>query len=161
MVTRLSMTPYPVVSIALSHARSSYRRVSRRSVLYYAAARSSLPSTAIFAHRLHIMAAQPVTLTIPATGRKITVPTGLFINNEFVPSVDSTETIQYVPFNWRTSHMDPSHLRDLRRHMCAEICGYRCINPATEEAICSIVAGTCRRSRSSPIWLGLLRRLRP
>ncbi|KAI9063394.1 NAD-aldehyde dehydrogenase [Trametes sanguinea] len=55
--------------------------------------------------------AQPVTITIAATGRKITVPTGLFINNEFVPSVDSKETIQ-------------------------------CINPATEEVICSVVAGS-------------------
>ncbi|KAL7282069.1 hypothetical protein ACG7TL_003538 [Trametes sanguinea] len=54
---------------------------------------------------------QPVTITIAATGRKITVPTGLFINNEFVPSVDSKETIQ-------------------------------CINPATEEVICSVVAGS-------------------
>ncbi|EJF63030.1 NAD-aldehyde dehydrogenase [Dichomitus squalens LYAD-421 SS1] len=57
--------------------------------------------------------AKPVTLTIPATGKQITVPTGLFINNEFVPSVDSTETIQ-------------------------------CINPATEEVICSVVAGSER-----------------
>ena len=54
-----------------------------------------LSSTTICAHRLHTMA-QPVTLTIPATGRKIAVPTGLFINNEFVPSVDSGETIQFV-----------------------------------------------------------------
>ncbi|OSC96717.1 NAD-aldehyde dehydrogenase [Trametes coccinea BRFM310] len=54
---------------------------------------------------------QPVTISIAATGRKITVPTGLFINNEFVPSVDSKETIQ-------------------------------CINPATEEVICSVVAGS-------------------
>ncbi|TFK55757.1 NAD-aldehyde dehydrogenase [Heliocybe sulcata] len=55
--------------------------------------------------------AQPVEITIPATGRKIAVPTGLFINNEFVPSVDSKDTIQTV-------------------------------NPATEEVICSIVAGS-------------------
>ncbi|EPQ59281.1 NAD-aldehyde dehydrogenase [Gloeophyllum trabeum ATCC 11539] len=40
--------------------------------------------------------AQPVQVTIPATGRKITVPTGLFINNEFVPSVDSKDTIETV-----------------------------------------------------------------
>ncbi|CDO74105.1 hypothetical protein BN946_scf185043.g155 [Trametes cinnabarina] len=55
--------------------------------------------------------AQPVTINIAATGRKITVPTGLFINNEFVPSIDSQDTIQ-------------------------------CINPATEEVICSVVAGS-------------------
>ena len=40
--------------------------------------------------------AQPVTITVPATGKTISVPTGLFINNEFVPSVDSTEKIEYV-----------------------------------------------------------------
>lgn len=40
--------------------------------------------------------AQTVTLSVPASGRKITVHTGLFINNEFVPSVDSKETIEYV-----------------------------------------------------------------
>ncbi|KAI9001137.1 NAD-aldehyde dehydrogenase [Trametes punicea] len=50
-------------------------------------------------------------ITIAATGREVTVPTGLFINNRFVPSVDSKETIQ-------------------------------CINPATEEVICSVVAGS-------------------
>lgn len=55
----------------------------------------SFSATTIYAHRLHAMA-KPVTLTIPATGRKIAVPTGLFINNEFVSSVDSTETIQCV-----------------------------------------------------------------
>lgn len=40
--------------------------------------------------------AQSVTISVASTGRKITVPTGLFINNEFVPSVDSKETIEYV-----------------------------------------------------------------
>ncbi|KAH9921482.1 NAD-aldehyde dehydrogenase [Epithele typhae] len=40
-------------------------------------------------------------------------PTGLFINNEFVPSVDSKETID-------------------------------CINPATEDVICSVVAGSVK-----------------
>ena len=28
------------------------------------------------------------------SGKKIKVPTGLFINNQFVPSVDSQETIE-------------------------------------------------------------------
>ncbi|KAI0771504.1 NAD-aldehyde dehydrogenase [Trametes elegans] len=55
--------------------------------------------------------AQPATLTIPGSGKKITVPTGLFIDNEFVSSVDSKETIE-------------------------------CHNPATEEVICSVVAGS-------------------
>ncbi|KZT13160.1 NAD-aldehyde dehydrogenase [Laetiporus sulphureus 93-53] len=58
------------------------------------------------------MSAKPVVLTLK-TGKKLTVPTGLFINNEFVPSVDSKETIE-------------------------------CINPATEEVICSIVAGSAK-----------------
>jgi aldehyde dehydrogenase (NAD+) len=40
--------------------------------------------------------AQPVEITIRATGRKITVNTGLFINNEFVPSIDSKETIECI-----------------------------------------------------------------
>ncbi|KAG5716536.1 Aldehyde dehydrogenase [Termitomyces sp. T112] len=40
--------------------------------------------------------AQSVTLNIPALNKSITVPTGLFINNEFVPSIDSTERIQAV-----------------------------------------------------------------
>ncbi|KDQ64863.1 hypothetical protein JAAARDRAFT_118917 [Jaapia argillacea MUCL 33604] len=42
------------------------------------------------------MSPAPVEITVSATGRKITVPTGLFINNEFVASVDSKETIQTV-----------------------------------------------------------------
>lgn len=40
--------------------------------------------------------AQPVQLSIPNSDKKISVPTGLFINNEFVPSVDSPERIKYV-----------------------------------------------------------------
>ncbi|OSX60595.1 hypothetical protein POSPLADRAFT_1147983 [Postia placenta MAD-698-R-SB12] len=55
--------------------------------------------------------AQPVEIIIAQTGRKIKQPTGLFINNEFVPSVDSTDVIE-------------------------------CINPATEEVICSVAAGS-------------------
>ena len=55
---------------------------------------SRFSPTIISARRLHAMA-QPVTLTTPS-GKKITVPTGLFINNQFVPSVDSSETIQCV-----------------------------------------------------------------
>ncbi len=55
--------------------------------------------------------AQPVTINVASTGRKITVPTGLFINNEFVPSVDSKETIEYV------------YVRMLRKHPASrEIC---------------------------------------
>ena len=40
------------------------------------------------------MVASYAELTVPKTGKKIKVPTGLFINNQFVPSVDSKETIE-------------------------------------------------------------------
>ncbi|KAG6837554.1 hypothetical protein H0H93_007735 [Arthromyces matolae] len=40
--------------------------------------------------------AQPATVNVPALNKVITVPTGLFINNEFVPSVDSKERIDAV-----------------------------------------------------------------
>ncbi|KAG6918928.1 hypothetical protein DXG01_010583 [Tephrocybe rancida] len=40
--------------------------------------------------------AQPVTINIAALNKSISVPTGLFINNEFVPSIDSTELIEAV-----------------------------------------------------------------
>ncbi|KAJ3484436.1 hypothetical protein NLI96_g5659 [Meripilus lineatus] len=38
--------------------------------------------------------ASPVEINIAATGKKLKVPTGLFINNEFVPSSDSKENIK-------------------------------------------------------------------
>ncbi|TBU50473.1 NAD-aldehyde dehydrogenase [Dichomitus squalens] len=97
---------FPWAPIRLS-TKLSHRGRPKRT-----ADRSHSPTTT-FARRLQHTMAKPVTLTIPATGKQITVPTGLFINNEFVPSVDSTETIQ-------------------------------CINPATEEVICSVVAGSER-----------------
>ncbi|EKM59608.1 uncharacterized protein PHACADRAFT_250213 [Phanerochaete carnosa HHB-10118-sp] len=37
-----------------------------------------------------------VTITVPKTGRQIKLPTGLFINNQFVASVDSKETIECI-----------------------------------------------------------------
>ncbi|KAG6378821.1 aldehyde dehydrogenase domain-containing protein [Boletus reticuloceps] len=55
--------------------------------------------------------AQTAKVVIPSTKREVEIPTGLFINNEFVPSADSNELIH-------------------------------AINPATEEAICSVVAGS-------------------
>jgi len=36
-------------------------------------------------------------IVIPASGRLVEVPRGLFIDNEFVPSVDSKELIECVP----------------------------------------------------------------
>ncbi|KAF7792131.1 hypothetical protein EIP86_003161 [Pleurotus ostreatoroseus] len=59
------------------------------------------------------MVASYAELTVPKTGKKIKVPTGLFINNQFEPSVDSKETIDLV-------------------------------NPATEEPLCSVVAGSTK-----------------
>lgn len=50
-------------------------------------------------------------IKVAATGKAIKVQTGLFINNQFVPSVDSKETIE-------------------------------CVNPSTEEVLCSVVAGS-------------------
>ncbi|KAL4075938.1 aldehyde dehydrogenase domain-containing protein [Scleroderma yunnanense] len=52
-------------------------------------------------------------IVIPVTGRLIDVPTGLFINNKFVASVDSEELIHVI-------------------------------NPATEDSICSVVAGSVK-----------------
>lgn len=40
--------------------------------------------------------AQIATVNIQLTNKTIRVPTGLFINNEFVPSVDSTDLLQFV-----------------------------------------------------------------
>ncbi|KAK7470746.1 hypothetical protein VKT23_002166 [Stygiomarasmius scandens] len=40
--------------------------------------------------------AQSITVKIPALHKEISVPTGLFINNEFVSSVDSSETLECV-----------------------------------------------------------------
>jgi len=40
--------------------------------------------------------AYTVDVQIPNLDEKITIPTGLFIDNEFVPSVDSSERITYV-----------------------------------------------------------------
>ncbi|KAH7887828.1 aldehyde dehydrogenase domain-containing protein [Phlebopus sp. FC_14] len=55
--------------------------------------------------------AQVATVIVPATQREIHLPTGLFINNQFVPSADSNDLLH-------------------------------AINPATEEVICSVVAGS-------------------
>jgi aldehyde dehydrogenase (NAD+) len=57
--------------------------------------------------------AHSVKIPVPTLNKEISVPTGLFINNEFVPSVDSSEMIQ-------------------------------CFNPATEEVILSVVAGSAK-----------------
>jgi aldehyde dehydrogenase (NAD+) len=35
-------------------------------------------------------------VTVPQLNKTISIPTGLFINNEFVSSIDSQELIQFV-----------------------------------------------------------------
>ncbi|EGN97360.1 hypothetical protein SERLA73DRAFT_184041 [Serpula lacrymans var. lacrymans S7.3] len=57
--------------------------------------------------------AQTARIVIPATNREVTIPSGLFINNQFVPSADSQELIHTI-------------------------------NPATEEPLCSVVAGSAK-----------------
>lgn len=37
-----------------------------------------------------------IPVSIPGLNKTINVPTGLFINNEFVSSIDSQELIQFV-----------------------------------------------------------------
>ncbi|KAJ3999517.1 aldehyde dehydrogenase domain-containing protein [Lentinula boryana] len=54
-----------------------------------------------------------VKIPVPTLNKEISVSTGLFINNEFVPSVDSAEVIQ-------------------------------CFNPATEQVIANVVAGSSK-----------------
>ena len=56
------------------------------------------------------MSTATLQIALPALGKSIACPTGLFINNQFVPSLDSKETLP-------------------------------CVNPSTEEAIGSVVAG--------------------
>ncbi|KAI9428677.1 hypothetical protein H4582DRAFT_504539 [Lactarius indigo] len=47
--------------------------------------------------------ANVVELSIPKSNSKIPVNTGLFINNEFVPSVDNLDPIKYM------LRLDPNH----------------------------------------------------
>ena len=69
-----------------------------------------------------------VQVPVPALKKTISVQTGLFINNEFVASVDSQELIQFVNIFFLLLAMV------IRSYHSA-------INPATEEVICSVVAG--------------------
>lgn len=47
--------------------------------------------------KFHPLMSQIARIVIPASGRLVEVPRGLFIDNEFVPSVDSKELIECVP----------------------------------------------------------------
>ena len=93
-------------------------------------------------------------IPVPKSDRKITVPTGLFINNEFVPSVDSQETIKYV---YNRCYLRAQNDRRvalgvaiLQLRILTRLTRRRSINPATEELICEVVAGTCLVCCSSP-----------
>jgi hypothetical protein len=53
----------------------------------------------LFLHSLFFASfimASVVELSVPKSNSKISVNTGLFINNEFVPSVDNLDRIKYV-----------------------------------------------------------------
>ena len=78
------------------------------------------------------------TISIPRLNKDIAISTGLFINNEFVPSVDSQELIQSVFILPKDKFVDRYSLS--------------AINPATEELICSVVAGIYNPS----FWLSLV-----
>ena len=58
--------------------------------------RPTLAPTQRLLHTAHPTMATIAQINVPATGKKIAVSTGLFINNQFVPSVDSKETIEYA-----------------------------------------------------------------
>jgi aldehyde dehydrogenase (NAD+) len=80
------------------------------------------------------MASLSARIVIRAANRELEIPTGLFINNEFVPSADSpNDLIQY----------DLSHLFDKDHDLFER----SLVNPATEEAICSVIAGKSHQSR--------------
>jgi hypothetical protein len=70
--------------------------------------------------------ANVVELPIPKSNSKIPVQTGLFINNEFVPSVDNLDPIRSTPDLLYSTHSDFTH---------------RVYNPSTEEVICTVTAG--------------------
>lgn len=98
----------------------------------------SLPftSTSIRSYNLHSIPptstamAATAQIAVPGTTTTLTVHTGLFINNQFVPSVDSKDTIEYICARTSISHPCLTNYNSTR-----------CINPATEEPICSVVAG--------------------
>ncbi|KAG1753943.1 aldehyde dehydrogenase domain-containing protein [Suillus paluster] len=60
------------------------------------------------------MASLSARIVVHAANRELEIPTGLFINNEFVPSADSPNELIYA------------------------------VNPATEETLCSVVAGSAK-----------------
>jgi hypothetical protein len=83
------------------HAEIRSDKIRRRFAVAYGGSWSNFETNYItncflFSLSPTLVMAQSVQLTIPSSGKKISVPTGLFINNEFVPSVDSQELIESV-----------------------------------------------------------------
>lgn len=70
--------------------------IARASSLSFARASGAPPlvSLAFTTTTLDSDMANHIEITVAASGTKLKIPTGLFINNEFVPSVDSKDTIQ-------------------------------------------------------------------
>lgn len=91
IISELTISPRRPLPVLSSHPAVIY--TSRSHLTTHTLASSSHTSTSNMA----------VQLTNPATGKQISVQTGLFINNQFVPSVDSKETIEYVALLWRYS----------------------------------------------------------
>lgn len=78
---------WPALLLSQARPRPSSIRVTLRF--------QTLTTTSFLAHPARRMAAV-AQVAVPATGKTISVSTGLFINNQFVPSVDSKETIECV-----------------------------------------------------------------
>lgn len=72
--------------------------------------------------------ANAVELSIPKSNFRIPVQTGLFINNEFVPSVDNIEPIRYK-------------FKPLVQSLIAHSDFHSIYNPSTEELLCTVTAG--------------------
>lgn len=87
IIHRLSLSGAHVGRLSLD-GRLKYLRPHRLFVPRFIASSSYRPPVS--------MSISVVEITVPATGKKISVPTGLFINNKFVPSVDSQETLECV-----------------------------------------------------------------
>jgi hypothetical protein len=93
-----------------------------------------------------------VELSVPKSNSKILVNTGLFINNEFVPSVENLDRIKYALC------LDHSYINSLATQY------HRVYNPSTEEVICTVTAGnyppfSCFYRNSSHYMVQPLRRM--
>lgn len=154
MLRRLSPRPSlrPSVLHTLSRARTPYIFPARpRALTTPRLCSSTTPnrpsSTLTMASTAHI--------PVPGTPKSISVSTGLFINNEFVPSVDSKETIECVPHardpaHWRLTHPRSSQLRQSSDRRAPLLYRRRCDSLRTLRAArflthtCLILAGSAK-----------------